>query len=109
MKKDRRRDSLNESDMKDILSSVLRDLDAELGQMGSSLSEFPDLPSPPPVTDEETIARVLQEEIFCKSAQHATVCQLEPSANQGQTEVYEAVYQAVHAASGILSMTFKTV
>ena len=68
--------------------------------MGSSLSEFPDLPSPSPVTEEENIARVLQEETFCKSVQQAITCQLEPSINPGQAEVYESVYQAVHAVSG---------
>ena len=99
-RKETSRDTLDEIDMNDIYNCVLRALDTELGQMGSSLSEFPELPSPPPTTENENEARVLKEETFAKSDQELIVNQLEPFLNPGQAEACEAVYQAVHSTQG---------
>ena len=105
-KKETRRDVLDEIDMKEIMNCVLRSLDTELGQMGSSLSEFPELPSPPPTTEDEKVARVLREETFAKADQESVVKQLEHNLNPGQAEACEAVYQAVHAVPGDLFIRF---
>ena len=100
MKKETMKDILDEIEMDEILNCVLRSLDSELGQMGASLSEFPEIPSPPPTTHDEMMARVLREETFNKSDQETIVNQLEPFLNPSQAEVCEAVYQAMHAVQG---------
>ena len=70
--------------------------------MGASLSDFPELPTPPPLTKDETIARVLREEIFDKENQEEIANQLEPLLNPGQAQLCESIYQAVHAVQGII-------
>ena len=44
MKKEVGRDKLYEGEMAEISNCVLRALDSELGQMGASLANFPELP-----------------------------------------------------------------
>ena len=100
MLKESHKDTLDEDDMDDVKNNVLRALDTELGQMGGSLANFPDLPSPPPMTENEEMARIMKEEIFNKKTQENIVQQLEPLLNHDQTNLCEAVYQAVHAAHG---------
>jgi hypothetical protein len=100
MKKEGGKDKLNEGEMEEISNCVLRALDSELGQMGASLANFPELPTPPPESDNEKVARVMVEETFNKSDQEKIVMQLEPFISPGQAEVCEAVYQALHAAPG---------
>ena len=68
--------------------------------MGSSISEFPDLPAPPPMTDTEEVARVLREEIFDKRKQKDIVNQLLPLMNQKQAAIYEAVQKALEFSTG---------
>ena len=99
-RKETSRDTLSEVEMNEIYNCVLRALDTELGQMGSSLLEFPELPPPPPEIEDEHEARVLKEETFDKSEQTVIVNQLEPFLNPGQAEACEAVYQAVHSTEG---------
>ena len=53
-------------DMDEITNNVLRAIDNELVQMGASLSDFSDLPTPPPLTENEKVAQVMKEEIFNK-------------------------------------------
>ena len=57
---------LEDMELEEVTHCVLREINHELGHMGSSISEFPDLPAPPPMTDTEEVARVLREEIFDK-------------------------------------------
>ena len=100
MKKEVGRDKLYEGEMAEISICVLRALDSELGQMGASLANFPELPTPPPESDNEKVARVMIEETFNKADQDKIVLKLEPFLSPGQAEVCEAVYQALHAAPG---------
>ena len=100
MLKEGNKSTLNEDDVNEVTNCVLRAVDDELRQMGASLSDFPDLPYPPPMTQNEHEARVLRDEIFEKGEQANIVNQLEPSLNCGQADLCEAVYQAVHAVTG---------
>ena len=100
MKKEGGKDKLDEGEMVEISNCVLRALDSELGQMGNSLANFPELPTPPPESDNEKVARVMIEETFNKADQDKIVLKLEPFLSPGQAEVCEAVYQALHAAPG---------
>ena len=100
MKKEGGKDKLDEGEMEEVSNCVLRALDSELGQMGTSLANFPELPTPPPESDNQKVARVMVEETFNKADQEKIVMQLELFLSPGQAEVCEAVYQALHAAPG---------
>jgi hypothetical protein len=98
--KEKKKATLDEHDVYEVTNCVLRDIDAELRQMGASLSDFPDLPTPPPKTKNELEARVLRDEMFEIGGQEVIVKQLEHSVNHGQADLCKAVYQAVHALPG---------
>ena len=68
--------------------------------MGGSLKNIPELPSPPPLSDNEKMAKIIKEEIFSKTAQEAIVNHLEPLLNIEQANFCEAIYQAVHSVQG---------
>ena len=99
--------TLEQAENDEVTHCVLRAIDEELGQMGASLSDFPQLPIPPPLSNDESTARVLREEIFDKENQEEMVIQLEPLLNPGQAKLCESIYQAVLAAPGtVLSKYF---
>ena len=91
---------LDDMELEEVTHCVLREINHELGHMGSSISEFPDLPAPPPMTDTEEVARVLREEIFDKRKQQDIVNQLTPLMNQKQAAIYEAVQKALELSTG---------
>ena len=100
--KEKKKDTLDGHEVFEVTNCVLRDVDAELRQMGASLSDFPDLPTPPPITKNEIEARVMRDEIFEIGSQEVIVKQLEHSINYGQSELCKAVFKAVHALPGKL-------
>ena len=87
----------NELNLDDIKNQVLRSLDDELTQMGGSLSDFPDMPHPPPLTEAEKTAMIFREEMFDRAKQAQIVTNLQPLLNQEQAKLCEDIYQAVHA------------
>ena len=100
MLKERRKECLHEDDMDEVKNNVLRALDSELRQMGGSLADFPDLPSPPPMSEHEHMTRVFQEEVFNKRNQENIVQLLKPLLNNEQADLCEAVHQAVLSVPG---------
>lgn len=70
--------------MEDIKTSILRSFDDELEQMGASLTDFPEMPQTPPLSEEEQIAMVFRDEMF----------ELQPLLNKTQVQLCEDIYRA---------------
>ena len=62
--------------------------------MGSSLSNHNDMPQPTPLTEQEKLTQIFRSENFNITQQEQL---LAPKLNVEEMELYEAVYQAVHA------------
>ena len=87
-----------EIDIQCILNDVLHALDEELRQMGGSLEDFPDMPQPVPLSEEEKEAKLIKDEMYDTSKQRAIVLKWMPLLNSDQSKICEDIYQAVHCS-----------
>ena len=89
---------MKDLDIDKIKVKVLRAIDGELRNMGASLSDFTDMPKPPPLTQEEKNAMMFRDELFDTAKQSLIVSKLQPQLNETQAALCEDLYQAVHAS-----------
>ena len=82
-----------------IRNQVLIALDEELSEMGGSIKDFPDMPQPVALSEEERQARLIQEEHYDISQPVNIVNTMTPLMNTEQSTLCESIYEAVHSSS----------
>ena len=80
-----------------IKNHVLLALDEELSDMGGSIKDFPDMPQPVALTEEEREARLIQEEHYDVSKQMEFLNTVTPLLNAEQATLCDSIYKAVHS------------
>ena len=85
-----------ELNMEWIYNEVLICIDEQLGQMGGSLSSFGEMPQPMELSREQQLARTFAEEYFDPNSMSLIASKLRPELNDGQSNLCEEIYQAVH-------------
>ena len=81
-----------------IKNQVLLALDEELSEMGGSIKDFPDMPQPVALTEEEREARIIQEEHYDISQQMDFLDTMIPLLTTEQSTLCDNIYEAVHSS-----------
>ena len=88
-------------DDKKIQNQVLIALDEELSEMGGSLKDFPDMPQPSALTEEERVARLIEEEHYDIDQQVNFLNIVTPLLNIEQSTLCASIYEAVHSSPDV--------